>query len=244
MSERFPQLFWGLVALALSIVLASALGTLALRDVRRSGDEIQVTGSAKRPIRSDYVVWRLWVTSQSPSLQEASGTLAGNAQRIRAFLRENGVADTVLTVRAVEVEPVYRILDNGMQTGDLAGYRLTQRFEVRSSDVRGVTELTQRTTSLMNDGVPVVAQPPEYLFTQLAEVRTEMLAQATEDARGRAEAIARSVGSRIGAVRSARMGVFQITPRNSTEVSDYGINDTSSEDKDITAVVRVTFAVR
>ena len=44
-------------------------------------------------------------------------------------------------------------------------------------------------------------------------------------------------------MRSVRMGVFQITPRHSTEVSDYGINDTSSLEKDITAVVRVTFAV-
>jgi hypothetical protein len=39
------------------------------------------------------------------------------------------------------------------------------------------------------------------------------------------------------------MGVFQVTPRNSTEVADYGMNDTSSLDKDVTAVVRVTFAV-
>jgi hypothetical protein len=70
-----------------------------------------------------------------------------------------------------------------------------------------------------------------------------MLSEATQDARARADAIARSAGGEIGAVRSVRMGVFQITPRHSTEVSDYGINDTSSLEKDITAVVRVTFAV-
>jgi hypothetical protein len=45
-------------------------------------------------------------------------------------------------------------------------------------------------------------------------------------------------------VRSAQLGVYQVTPRNSTEVSDYGINDTTSRDKDVTAVVSVTFAVR
>ena len=39
------------------------------------------------------------------------------------------------------------------------------------------------------------------------------------------------------------MGVFQITPRNSTDVSDYGINDTSSREKDVTAVVTVTFGL-
>ena len=48
----------------------------------------------------------------------------------------------------------------------------------------------------------------------------------------------------LGSVRSAQLGVYQVTPRNSTEVSDYGINDTTSRDKDVTAVVSVTFAVR
>jgi hypothetical protein len=48
---------------------------------------------------------------------------------------------------------------------------------------------------------------------------------------------------KIGSVRSARMGVLQITPADSNEVSDTGMNDTSSLEKDITAVVNVGFAV-
>jgi hypothetical protein len=38
-------------------------------------------------------------------------------------------------------------------------------------------------------------------------------------------------------------GVFQITSRFSTDVSDYGIYDTSSKEKDITAVVSVSFGL-
>ena len=44
-------------------------------------------------------------------------------------------------------------------------------------------------------------------------------------------------------MRSVQLGVYQITPRNSTDVSGEGINDTSSRAKDVTAVVTVTFAV-
>ena len=243
MSERFPQLFAGLLALALGLVIGSAFTAGAVKNIRRGEDDIQVTGSARRPIRSDYVVWRLAATSQYAALPEASASLAGYVGQIRQFLRASGVADSSLTIRPVETEPVYAMTEQGVPTGDLVGYRLTQRFEVRSADVDGVTTLSQRATQLINEGVPLVSLAPEYLYTRLSEVRTEMLAEATQDARRRAEAIARSAGSSLGTVRSARMGVFQITPRNSTEVSDYGINDTSSLDKDITAVVRVTFAV-
>ena len=75
-------------------------------------------------------------------------------------------------------------------------------------------------------------------------MRAGLLEDATRDAKQRAEAIAKSSGATVGAVRDARMGVFQITPRFSTEISDYGVNDVSSIDKDVTAVVRATFQLR
>lgn len=243
MPRRFPQLFWGLIALAVALVAASALGASAIRDAKRAGDQLEVTGSARRAIRSDFVVWRLSVTSQAPTLQEAYAAVTADAGRVGAFLRASRLPDSLVTVRPLETMRMNRLLENGTETGELAGYRLTQTYEVRSPDVEGVTALTQRANELINQGVPLVSQPPEYLYTRLAEVRTQMLAEATRDARERAAAIAESAGSGIGDVRSAKMGVFQITPRNSTEVSDYGINDTSSLEKDITAVVRVTFSL-
>jgi hypothetical protein len=242
-SERFPQLFAGLAALALALVLASVIGAAAFRAAKRAGDQIEVTGSAKKQIRSDYAVLRLSSSTQGASLQEAYAQLEGYGGQIRSFLRQSGVADSLVTERPIETENLYRMTEAGAQTGELLGYRLTRRWEVRSSDVAGITALSQRATGLINQGVPLQSSSPEYLYTRLNEVRTQMLAEATQDAKGRAESIARSAGARIGAVRSARMGVFQITARNSTEVSDYGINDTSSLEKDITAVVRVTFSV-
>ena len=149
-----------------------------------------------------------------------------------------------MTIRSIETAAIPEVLEGGRETGRILGYRLTQSFEIRSGDVDGITRLSQRATELINEGIPLVSPPPEYLYTRLADERVRMLAEATEDARARAEVIAKSAGSEIGPVRDARMGVFQITPRHSTEVSDYGINDVTSLEKDITAVVKVTFAVR
>ena len=66
---------------------------------------------------------------------------------------------------------------------------------------------------------------------------------ATADAEERASTIAQGLGGHLGAVRNVSLGVYQITPRNSTDVSNEGISDTSSRLKDVTAVVSVTFAV-
>lgn len=242
-SERFPQLFWGMVALGLGLVIASLIGAATIRKVKSAGNEIEVTGSFKKQVRSDYAVWKSALAIQGPDLQGASAAVAADAERLRQFLRASGVADSSITAKPLETEAVYRTSDNGATTSDLLGYKVTQRFEVRSADVARITALSQRANDLIAQGVPLGSSSVDYLYTQLEKVRGEMLADATRDAKRRAEAIAQAAGADVGAVRSARMGVFQVTPRNSTEVSDYGMNDTSSLDKDVTAVVRVTFAV-
>ena len=70
-----------------------------------------------------------------------------------------------------------------------------------------------------------------------------MLAKATGNAKVRAESMVKVSGNKIGFMRSAKMGVFQITPVTSTDVSDYGYNDTSSLDKKVMAVVSAAFAI-
>jgi hypothetical protein len=71
----------------------------------------------------------------------------------------------------------------------------------------------------------------------------DILASAARDARERAKQIAESAGSRVGEARSAQMGVLQITAADSNNVSDYGENDTKSLEKDINAVVYMSFAL-
>ena len=128
--------------------------------------------------------------------------------------------------------------------GSAQGRVLTQKtLEVRSNDVDKIAKIAREATELINQGILIESQPPEYHYTKLGDLKIKMLAAAAKDAQVRATQIAQSTGSSIGSVRSARMGVLQITPADSSEVSDSGMNDTSSLDKDITAVVNVAFAV-
>jgi hypothetical protein len=78
----------------------------------------------------------------------------------------------------------------------------------------------------------------------LPDLKIELLKRATKDAKQRASAMLKSTNNGVGKIQSVRMGVFQITPVDSTEVSDMGINDTSSIEKKITAVSNVTFQIK
>ena len=68
-------------------------------------------------------------------------------------------------------------------------------------------------------------------------------AAATRDARSRAEEIVTAAGARVGRIKSVNVGVFQVRRRQSVEVSDYGMYDTGDREKDVTGVIRVTFAI-
>ena len=120
---------------------------------------------------------------------------------------------------------------------------VTAQESIRSYDVKKVDAIARQSTELINQGVQFVSGVPEYFYTKLAELKVEMLAKATENAKKRAETMATSTGNKIGLMRSARMGIFQITPINSYDVSWYGNNDTSSYEKKVTAVVDVAFAI-
>ncbi len=234
----------GLVAVAAAIVASAFLVAGAARDVGRKNDVIEVTGSARRAIVADLGIWKGTVTVQSPTVQGAYGEVSGYGDRARAWLRARGLPDSVITVRPVETQRMMAVTSDGRETGQIAGYKLSQTLEVRLNDPKAIELLAREAGALAGQGIPIEASSPEYLYTKLAELRIAMMGEATVDARARAEVIAKAAGSKVGNVRSANTGVVQITPRFSTEVSDYGMNDVTSIEKDITTVVKVTFALQ
>jgi hypothetical protein len=234
--------FWGAVVLAAGVVIAALVGSMAVERLRRAGDEITVTGSSRKPITSDLAMWRGSVSVQRATLPEASDELARIAARVRAFIVQHGFPDSTVEISSINSNAVRERI-GGEETNRVLGYRMYQTISVTSADIARVTSLSREVGSLLAEGVPLSPEAPQYLFTKLGEMRIQMLGDATEDARTRAKQIAERTGGRIGRIKSVRQGVFQITPRNSTEISDYGMNDVSAVDKDITAVMRVTFSL-
>jgi uncharacterized protein len=230
----------GLVALAAAILLGAIAVGADIRNKNRN-DTISVTGSAKQRITSDYVIWDVSIASLEPTPQAAAATLNDWAGRVRSFLRSHGVLDSELGVTPVSAETLRKGSSGG---GKLIGYRLSRSFEVRSARVATIGSAIGKSSELLEEGVPLESDPPQYIFTKLPSIRPTLLASATRDALARAKGLVGAAGGRLGKLRGVDVGVFQVTAPNSTEVSDYGEYDTSTLAKDVTAVVNVTFSLR
>jgi uncharacterized protein len=242
--------FRAAVALSLSIILSSVIASWAFLHAKKLSQTIQVTGSAKKRIKSDLMIWNASVTVESASLADAYGKLSRDVEKTKAFLIHQGVPENQIVISAVSTTPVRRGKNSlseganvGAISGPVTGYSLKQSLGIRSSDIDKITNISRQVTELINQAILLESEEPQYLYTRIAETKVEILAAAARDAKERAQQIAASTGSRVGGIRSAEMGVLQITAADSSAVSGYGENDTKSLEKDITAVVHVTFAI-
>jgi hypothetical protein len=239
--DRYGRLQLG-AALAIGLVLATVIGTRALVRVKSEGQTIDVTGSAKRRIRSDLVVWQASLSYKGDSLQAAYRALAAATPRVVQYLQKKGVKPAEIVISSVTNKPLLAHDKEGRVLEEtVVGYAVTQHIQVRSGDVERVTDLSRLSTELIDQGIPLESAAPEYHYTKLGELKIQMLHEAAKDTRVRAEQIANATGAKLGSLRSARMGVMQINPADSTETSSEGNNDTSAIDKDVIAVVTSSF---
>jgi hypothetical protein len=236
-----PELFLGLLALAVAAVVVAKIATGTIHDARHARDTISVTGSAREPIDSNLVRWSLVVRGNAPTAAKAARQLREDSVVVRSFLLRGGVPAGAISPSVVTTETIVTKLPRHRQR---TSYRVSQALDVRTGDIDVVEKVATRIGELIEQGIDVNADPLEYLSTELTQAKLDALGAATHEARQRAEIIVRGLGGKLGAMRSSALGVYQITPRDSTEVSDYGINDTSSRQKDVTAVVSATFAVQ
>ncbi|MEW6306221.1 MAG: SIMPL domain-containing protein [Verrucomicrobiota bacterium] len=239
-----PHLLGVLAGLFLSVGLVWSASLVSGAWVRiAEAQVINVTGSARKNVQADLIVWRGQFATEASDLLAAQRQLKADLGRVEAYLKANGITNYLVSSISIQELKATETLPNQIVQQKTTGYRLIQGVEVRSADVQRVAQLERDSTVLVEQGVLFTPMPAEYIYTKAGETKVEMLAEATKDARARAEQIAQQGGRKIGQLKAARMGVFQITPLYSVETRWEGINDTTALDKTVTAVVAATFSM-
>lgn len=238
-----------IIILGLCIALGAIVSTYLLANglisfQKLNTQALTVTGSASQEIKSDLAVWTVVYDVRSKDLKSGYAKINSDKKQIEEFLLANGLKEDAFKFTPVSSYPVYKRLANGYDTNEVDGYRLSQNVEVTSNDVDKMTKLSAATSQLVNKNIEVSSNRVDYYVSNLDELKIKMLAEATKDAKQRAKSMVESTGGHIGVMNSAKMGVFQIVAKNSTDVSDYGIYNTNAVDKKINAVVNATFTIK
>lgn len=244
MSEKSGGNFFMGLFLAVAIVVAAYIGAAALKDVKQSDQTFTVKGYTERKITSDYAVWQLSHTSYALDQVTAYNNLELNKVKILNFLKKYGIEENDVSFKPVYLNVIFRLNEQGYMTNIREGYSVSQTLEISSNDVNKISKIATESSELLKEGIEVNISSPQYYYTKIDDLKIEMLGDATKDAYNRAQEMASNSNSKVGTLRSAQQGVFQITPAMSTDVSDWGMNDVSSLEKSIKAVVTMQFTIK
>jgi hypothetical protein len=241
--ENKNSFFVPAVIIGISFIIGVVFFTNAWRSSQRANQTINVTGSAKQEIVSDLGFLRGTISVQASTSESAFAELNRQKPILISYLSSKGFPKDKIEFFTINNYPVYEMNEQGYSSGRVIGYVYSQRIEIQSGEVNKIKELSLDITSLIQKGVSFNVEQPEYHYTKMADLKIEIQAAAAKDAMIRAQKIAEATDRDLGPMRSARMGVLQITPKFSNAISDYGINDLSSIEKEIIGVVNASFEI-
>ncbi len=236
MSNRNNLIIFGVI-IGAALIICAFIGRVTLLKVKAYGNTISVTGAASKPIESNLAIWEAEISATSPTVEAGYAKIKSDVEKVTAFMSSRGFKEGDYELFGVNVRKNYD------RDRNETGVTLTQRIKMELGVVSKVTQLAREASSLLEKGVEINSYNPRYLFTGLDTLKIEMIRAATENAVLRAKQLAETNGKKVGAPTSARVGVFQIRPLHSQEVSDYGISDVTSVQKEIVCTVNISFLI-
>lgn len=232
-----------LLLLGIVLVTGMILGAKIIADnISQAG--ITVTGSAYEIVKSDIATLRLNINTRNADKANAYTQLKNQIPLVKNYLINNGIKEDEITIEAPSNYTQNKYSSSGAMTNEIAFYNFNQTITIKSDDIEKITKLSIDAQSLLEKGININTNTPEYNYSKLADLKIKLLGEATKDAKLRAIQMLKATNNRVGKIKSVKMGVFQITAPTSNEVSNWGINDTSSKEKKVTAVANVIFEVK
>ncbi len=212
-------------------ILSAGLGQIA-----KNPRTVSVRGLAEREVDADTAVWKLSFSVGGNDLPLLKKEVLRQTEIVCAFLKENGLDESDFSILSPEVNDASMSLyvDPNRR---IYQYISKNNILVRSSKISAVKEASSKTLELIGKGVSVCNEYDNrvsYEFNGLNEIKPEMIAQATKNARLAAEQFARDSGSKVGKIMNATQGLFSI------DNAATGLEDK----KNVRVVTTVVYSIR
>jgi hypothetical protein len=226
--------------LSLVLIICSLIFGSYLVKSRQDAKTLRIVGYASKEFESDLVKWNLTVQHNcSPSgLKEAYPKLSGDLVAFKKYLIANGIKDKDISIQPITSNAIY---DN---FGNISTYNLNQNVFVISNELKKIESLSLNPSFFADRGLLLQNSNLSYLYTKLPDLKKKLLSDATTDALERAKEISSAAKVKLGKMKEARAGVFQITEPYSTDVSDYGIYNTQTRNKSISVTITAQFDLK
>ncbi|MCE2951428.1 MAG: SIMPL domain-containing protein [Alphaproteobacteria bacterium] len=186
---------------------------------------VTVKGLVERLVKSDTAQWNLSFQITGDDLKVLEASYTSSAEKVKAFLFKQGFVESDFTQSPLS------IVDNHARTwGNQlppTRYTITGGYFIQSSKVEKVQEADRNLASLFREGVILQDARPTYSLSTFNALRSEILAEATKNARTMAEQFAKDSNSQVGSIRRANQGVISILDPQAGPTEDWNSGQAS-----------------
>lgn len=229
--------------MAFSLILSAFILGAFFSKAQKPRQIIRVVGSASQEYQSDILKWQITLGTQASQkdMKSAYQNLSFSLSSLKTLLAENQIDAKNLSINPPVSYPVYD------QTGKIGSFNIEQNITLTVKDstmFSKIEALCIDQSKIYEKNILMRNSQLMYYISQLPELKHSIIAEATKDAKLRAVQVAKSSNSKVGKLMNAKVGVFQITEPNSTDVQAYGIYNTSTRLKQISVTVTSEFELK
>ena len=209
LSKIIPSALIAVAVVILGLTLKAGSDNIAYRD-----REVTVRGLAEREVKADLVTWPITYSLAGNDLMTIYQKVNTNNEIIVKFLTSNGIPREEISVNPPDT---YDRASNRYGSDSFNyNYAISCTVTVTTRQVDKVRELLARQSDLLKEGIPFSNSYINYQFTGLNDIKPEMIAEATKNARAAAQQFAADSESHVGKIKTASQGQFSIDDSDSS----------------------------
>jgi hypothetical protein len=208
------------VFVAVGLALAGLFLARAVELAKRFECFVTVKGLSEREVPADLGIWPVRFRVAANDLKALEDQIAAGRKTIQQFLTTAGFRDDEISSSPPQITDAEGAGSNSLieKTKPTFRYSALVTVLLRSSRVENIRKAMEKSDQLVESGVELggdeYAARAEFLFTGINQIKPDMIAEATVNARKAAEKFAADSNSKVGAIRRATQGPFEINDRD------------------------------
>lgn len=207
------------IILAIGLFLGGRAIKQGIVQFKEMDRTVTAKGLSEKEVKADKATWPLKFKELGNDPAELYENIDRDTKIVVNFLKANGVSDAEISLAPPTLVDQQANISYSSETVRYR-YKANCVVTVVSKNVDLVRNLVSKQTELMRQGVTIVGNEYDensivnYEFTGLNEIKPEMIAEATKNARKTAERFAEDSDSELGKIRTADQGQFSIESRD------------------------------
>src|SRR3989344_2870960 len=197
----------GILIISSALIVFSVAFFLSASNFSKLGSYIEVKGLSERIVKADTAIWSLGFEIKSNSIESLYADTEKNNTAIKKFLMDKGFEESEINIAPINIyQDTYK--------DALFRYNSSNQISVYTKKVDLAKAASSETLLLVKSGVVLNQNYISFEFSDLNNIKPEMLAETINNAETTAQNFADNSNSVVGSVSRGNQGVFDITDKD------------------------------